>query len=297
MRPVFLAMCLLSLYACAPPAPTPSGPDPSAPIERGPKAISLDGDPNGLFWDAAGKTLYIADDQNNRVLKWTDAGGISLVAQLPPAPGNGPGLGDLVRMPDGTIVVVRFGGGTAGDVVFIRPDGTTGTVPGLKPERRRIGLTLAPDGQLYVAYFVRVNNANVGSVARLTLEGTEQEVIGALQKPVGVTVMGDSLFVSDQLAGKVYRAPLASPQDYTTHAALPSPDLLAVGPRGSLLTGSREGKVFSIAPSGEVSVLASGYQQPRGLAYDAENQRLFIADHDGDDSNGATYFLRIIPVE
>ncbi|MFE8595481.1 SMP-30/gluconolactonase/LRE family protein [Archangium violaceum] len=294
MRTALLSLALLALCACGS-APTPPGPD--APIERGPKAIALDGDPNGIWWDAATKTLFMADDQNNRVLKWTDAGGVSLVADLPPAPANGAGLGDLVRMPDGTLVVVRFGGGTAGDVVFVRPDGTSGIVPNLKPERRRIGLTLAQDGHLYVGYFVRVSNVNVGSVARLTLDGTEQEVIGALQKPVGVLAVGDSLFVSDQLAGKVYRAPLAAPQEYTTYATLPSPDLLAVGPGGLLLTGSRQGKVFSIAPTGEVAVMASGYQEPHGLAYDEENKRLFIADHDGDTSDGATHFLRIIPVE
>ena len=199
-------------------------------------------------------------------------------------------------MYDGTLVVVRFGYGTAGDVVFVRPDGTTGTVPGLIAERRRIGLTLASDGQLYDTYFVRRNNANVGSVARLTLEGTEQEVIGALTKPVGITQVGDSLYVSDQGTGKVYRAPLASPKDYTTYATVTAPDLLAVGPNGLLLTGSRDGKVYSIDTAGGVGVLASGYQQPRGLAYDADNKRLFIADHDGDTSNGATYFLQIYPV-
>ncbi|PTL76267.1 hypothetical protein [Vitiosangium sp. GDMCC 1.1324] len=293
MRLTPLVLALLFAHACD----KQVDPPPTAAIERGPKALTLEGDPNGLWWDAPSRTLYIADDQNNRILQWTDAGGVSLVATLPPAPADGAGLGDLVRMPDGTLVVVRFGYGKAGDVVFVKPDGTSGIVPGLKPERRRIGLTLARDGQLYVGYFVRVSNVNVGSVARLTLDGTEQESIGALQKPVGVTAVGDSLFVSDQLAGKVYRAPLAAPQDYTTLATLPSPDLLAVGPGGSLLTGSREGKVFRIAPSGEVGVLASGYQQPRGLAYDAENKRLFIADHDGDTSNGATHFLQIIPVE
>lgn len=295
MRVVVVAMCLLALCSCNHSPVSPSGP--SVNIERGPKAIPLDGDPNGLWWDADSKTLFIADDQNNRVLKWTDAEGLGLVADLPPAPGTGPGLGNIVRLPDGTLVVVRFGYGTAGDVVFVRPDGTTGTVPGLDPERRRIGLTLASDGQLYDTYFVRRNNANVGSVARLTLDGTEQEVIGALQKPVGVTTVGDALFVSDQVTGKIYRSTLADPQNYTTYATLSSPDLLAVGPNGLLMTGSREGKVYSIDTSGTVGVLASGYQQPRGLAYDAENKRLFIADHDGDTSNGATYFLQIYPVD
>jgi sugar lactone lactonase YvrE len=293
MRHVLLA---LALFFCACETPGP-GPAPSAGPVRGPVSLPLDADPNGLRWDAASRTLFLADDQNNRVLRWTDEGGLEFVAGLPAAPANGAGLGDLVRLPDGTLVVVRFGAGTAGDVVFVRPDGTSGIVPGLDPKRRRIGLTLASDGQLYITYFVRVNNVNVGSVARLTLEGTEQEVIGALVKPVGVLAVGDALFVSDQIAGKVYRAPLASPQQYTTYATLPSPDLLALGPDGALLTGSREGKVFRISATGEVSVLTAGYQQPRGLAYDADNRRLFLADHDGDTSNGTTNFLQIVPVD
>jgi hypothetical protein len=84
----------------------------------------------------------------------------------------------------------------------------------------------------------------------------------------------------------VLRAPLSALQDYTTLTTPPSPDLLAVGPDDSLLTGSREGKMFRISPSGEVSVLASGYQQPCGLAFDAANRRLFIADHNADTTNG-----------
>jgi hypothetical protein len=105
-------------------------------------------------------------------------------------------------MPDGTLVVVRIGHGKAGDVAFVRSDGTAGIVPGLKQDRRRIGLALAADGNLYVSYFVRVSNGTVGSVARPTLDGTEREVIGALQKPVGVLAVGDALFVSDQLRGR-----------------------------------------------------------------------------------------------
>lgn len=294
MRPSPLIPLLLALCACATGAPPPPAP---APVTRGPLALALEADPNGLWWDAASRTLYVADDRNNRVLQWTDAGGLATVAELPPAAFSGAGLGGLVRMPDGTLVVVRFGRGTAGDVVFVRPDGTTGVVPHLAPERRRIGLTLARDGQLYVTGFVRIGAVDQGTVARLTLDGTEQDVLGALRKPVGVLAVGDSLFVSDQSTGTVYRAPLSAPQDAVPYATLSKPDLLAVGPGGALLAGSREGKVFRIAPTGEVSVLLDGYQQPRGLAYDAEHRRLFVADHDGNATDGLTHRLLIVPLD
>ncbi|RKH10089.1 hypothetical protein D7X74_28195 [Corallococcus sp. CA047B] len=266
-------------------------------VERGPTTIRVDGDPNGLWWDAESATLFMADDENNRVLRYRDGEGISLVSDLPSAPADGPGLGALARLADGTLVVVRFGGGTAGDVVYVRPDGTSAKVPNLPPERRRIGITVTADGQLLDGYFVRNNNVNVGSVARLTLDGTEQEVVGALQKPVGVLAVGETLFISDQLAGKVYRAPLSNPSQLVPFATLPSPDLLATGPGDTLLTGSRDGTVLSIRPSGEVRVLAGGFQQPHGIAYDAKNKRIFVADHDGDPSNGTTHTLRILPID
>ncbi|MBZ4330860.1 hypothetical protein [Corallococcus sp. AS-1-12] len=298
MRILFPALLGMTLAAvgCSS-SPEVPGPSENPVIERGPKTIALDGDPNGLWWDAESATLYMADDQNNRVLSYRDGEGITKVADLPAAPANGPGLGDLVRLPDGTLVVVRFGGGTAGDVVYVRPDGTSAIVPNLPAVRRRIGITVTEDGQLYDGYFVRNNNVNVGSVARLTLDGTETEVVGALQKPVGVLAVKDTLFISDQLAGKVYRTPLSAPSQLVAFATLNSPDLLAVGPHDTLLTGSRDGTVLSIRQTGEVSVVAGGFQEPHGLAWDAKNKRLFIADHDGTPEDGTNHTLRIIPLE
>lgn len=288
-----LFAAVLSACASMPPSNTM---DSGVPVERGPKAIAVDGDPNGLWWDDASSTLYIADDNGNRILTWRDGEGISKLGDLPAAPANGPGLGQLVRIADGTVVVTRFGGGTAGDVVWLKPDGSSGVVPNLAIDRRRIGLTVTSDGVLYDAYFVRHSNVNVGSIARLDLAGSETEVVGGLGKPVGVLAVGTDLFLSDQTAGKVLKAPVAMPMQLVTFATFPNPDLLASGPNGSLLTGSREGNVFQISSTGESSVFSGGYQQVRGVAYDAKNKRVFAADHDGDPMNGLTHFLQIIPV-
>lgn len=65
-------------------------------------SIPVDGDPNGLWWDEAAATLYVADAKNNRVLKWTDAAGFSTAAELPPTPPEGGGLGQVVKLADGT---------------------------------------------------------------------------------------------------------------------------------------------------------------------------------------------------
>src|SRR5690606_29210830 len=105
-------------------------------VERGPAVIEVEGDPNGIHWDASARVLYIADDDNNRILRWSDKGGIELVAALPAVPGGSAGLGQVVRAPDGTLVVPRFGGGTAGDVVYVDAEGNTGVVSGLDPTRK-----------------------------------------------------------------------------------------------------------------------------------------------------------------
>ncbi|NVJ23858.1 MULTISPECIES: YncE family protein [Myxococcus] len=298
MKPLHSALLLCALVCACDDDSVPNTPDSGTQVDRGPRAIPLEGDPNGLFWDATTQTLYIADDQNHRLLKYRDGEGVSVAAALPDAPANSPNLGEVVRMQDGTLVTVRFGFGNAGAVLFVRPDGTPGTVPGLPINRRRIGLTVTKDGRLLDSYFVRNNNVNVGSVAHVTLEGTETELVGALQKPVGVLAVEDSLYISDQVAGKVYRSPLSNPSELTTLATIPEPDLLALGPGGALLTGTRQGTVLRISTTdGATSALATGYQQVRGLAYDAVNRRIFAADHDDDETNGTTHFLQIIPVD
>ena len=117
-------------------APRPgdrSRPPPALAIGRGPE----DGRSCGTR-RATG--LLIADAAGNRILQWTDGGGVAGgVRDLPPAPENSGGLGQLVLLPDGKIYVTRTGAGTAGAVLYAAPDGTTGAVPGLDPHRHRIG--------------------------------------------------------------------------------------------------------------------------------------------------------------
>ncbi|WP_272428289.1 hypothetical protein [Polyangium jinanense] len=199
-------------------------------VDRGPTSISLDGDPNGLFWDADTATLFIADDNGNRILSWTDTQGLGLAAELPPAPPDSAGLGQVVKLKDGTLVVPRFGGGTAGDVVYAKPDGTNGVVPNLDPLRRRIGLTVSEDGTLYDTFFVAMNGIKLGSVAKLDLAGAETEVITGLKKPVGVLAAKGDFIVTEQETGNVLRAPIASPDQIVVIAQLVGPDLLTDGP-------------------------------------------------------------------
>ncbi len=270
----------------------------SAPaVDRGPTTIPLDGDPNGLFWDDAEQALFIADDNQNRVLKWTDEEGLELAADLPPGPPDSAGLGQVVRTADGTLVVPRFGGGTAGDVVFVDADGNGGIVPDLDPVKRRIGMAIGLDGTLYDSYFVSLNGTKFGAVAALDLAGTEVDVLQGLDKPVGVLVMGSDLYVSEQMAGRIVKAPLGAPDQVAVLAQLDTPDLLCQGPEGSLFTGGKAGDVRQISADGKVNEFAGGFQEIRGVAYDPTNRRLFLSDHDANESDGVTHRLQILPVD
>lgn len=266
-------------------------------VDRGPTTIPLDGDPNGLYWDDAAGALYIADDNANRVLRWTDEEGLSLAADLPPGPPDSAGLGQVVRTAGGTLVVPRFGGGTAGDVVFVDAEGNGGVVPGLDPVRRRIGMAIGPNGKLYDSYFVSLNGTKFGAVAELDLAGSEVVVLDGLDKPVGVLVIGSDIYVSEQAAGRIVKAPIGAPDQAAVLAQLDTPDLLCQGPEGSIFTGGKAGDVRQIGADGKVNEFAGGFQEIRGVAFDPTNRRLFLSDHDANESDGVTHKLQILPVD
>jgi sugar lactone lactonase YvrE len=266
------------------------------PVDRGPKAIAIaNADPNGIFWDAATSTLYIADNLNDAVITWTDQGGFKKLVSLPGPTGNE--VGGIVQLSDGTLVVIEFGFGTSGLVALVDSDLKTSTVPHLDPTRRRLGIALAPDGSLYDSYFAKVSGGSTGFVAKLDVTaGTEENIITGLMKPVGVAVVGSTLYFSDQTLGEILAAPLSSPQSYKTLSTNLSPDLLSVGPNGTIFSGSPSGVVYQIdTTTGTFNTLftAGSTLEPRGTAYDAVNKRLFVAEHDSSDVQN---YIEIVPV-
>lgn len=263
-------------------------------VPRGPLSITLDGDANGIFWDKTTKSLFLADDDNNRVLVYKDGVGISKYADLPAASASGPGLGQLVKSADGSIVVTRFGFGAEGDVVVIDSKKRATVVPNLDKTRRRIGLAVAPNGDLYNTYFVKTGSGDVGVIAKLTLDGTETTVADGLKKPIGVIATATDLLFSDQQANALYRASIGAPSEYTHFADLPDADLITLGSKGSIFAAAADGTVRQVDASGNVSSFATGFAAVRGVAYDDANRRLFLVNHTGT-SGSNTLEIRPVP--
>jgi hypothetical protein len=78
-------------------------------------------------------------------------------------------------------------------------------------------------------------------------------------------------------------------------AMIPRPDLLAAGHNGSIYSASASGSVYRIAASGEAAVFHTGFRQVRGVAYDESRHRVFVVDHDADESDGIRNLLHVLP--
>ena len=259
--------------------------------------------PQGLWWDSATQTLYVANDAQ-QIVRWNEPGnGFSVVVNLPQTAATAGGLGQLVKVKDGSWLVARFGFGLAGAVLQAKSDGTLGNVGGLDVKRRRIGLTVAPDGTVYDGWFLIVSPSKtpmMGTVSRLALDGSgETDLVTGLGKPVGVLALGDQLYISDQLNGVVLKTPLASPGTTTTFAAIVGPDELAAGPNGTIFAASNTGTVWQISTSGTPTSIKDGYKALRGVAYDSDHKRLFVSEPGAGNPDGGVGMpmLHVLPID
>lgn len=284
---------LLLLVACAPRAPGAANP----PVTPTQQRLDFDGDPNGLYWDAANQTLLIADAAHGRIVRWTDAGGFVPFVALPGSEGEAADIGQLVLTPDGTLFVTRFGHGKTGGIVRVPPGGAPAPLGDLNPERQRIGLTINPDGRIFDTWFKRHGEGErEGGVSEVKPDEGEIDIIAGLAQPIGVLATKDKLFFSDQELGQVLVAPLVTPAARRVLAKLPEPDLLSAGPDDSLLVASKAGSVQRVDAAGTVSTLTTGLSSVRGVAYDAERRRFFAAEHAGKGKD-AKHALHIVPLD
>ncbi|MDD2816942.1 MAG: hypothetical protein PHP00_14620 [Thiotrichaceae bacterium] len=273
--------------------------------------IAVAGTPNGLWWDANTQVLYISDDANNLLMRWTDSKGFIDALNLPTVDPKVGGLGQVVVLNDQQIFVTRFGYGTAGTVLQASAVGSSQAIQGIDPKLRRIGLTADSQGQLYDCGFVknsdntRTSTVNLLSiVANSTpLTAQELEVISGTGKLVGCVIGGSTMYLSDQDNNQILSVPLSqlvtrqSLQNLNVFAKINQPDLLAAADDGSLFTGGTGGIVYRITATGQVSEFSKGYRSVRGVAYDAANKRLFVIDRNTDTSAGAAaHLLHVLPV-
>lgn len=272
--------------------PTTGAPAQCEPFE--PYVIDVQAEPNGLFYRADEGRLYIADDDNNRVLVRDAAGKFSVFTEIP-NPSDDPGtdgLGDLDFAADGTLYLPRFGFGTPGlgAIFAVTPAGVASAVAGVDDEWRRVGLDHDDArGLLYVATYSRdADDVYTGWVASVDpVAGIERTIVTGLGKPVGIAVIGDELYVGDQAQRRLFRVDLtaATPGLELVSDQFESLDLMEATPDGKLLvlsfdTANSTGYVYRVDPaSGAIATVATGAWEPRGIAFDGVSE-IFVSARD-----------------
>lgn len=258
-----------------------------------PYVIDVQAEPNGLSYRADQKSLYIADDDNNRVLVRTDDGVLSVFAEIPNPSGDpgSDGLGDLDFAADGSLFVPRFGFGMPGlGAIFrVSPEGQPEQLTGVNDEWRRVGLDYDDArGLLYVATYSRdADDVYTGWIASVDpVAGVETKIVEGLSKPVGIAVVGDTLFVGDQAQRQLFSVDLtaATPTLALVSDEFESLDLMEARPDGDLFvlsydTANSTGRVYRVTPAGAITSVAQGAWEPRGITFDGAS-RIFVSARD-----------------
>lgn len=255
-------------------------------VERYRHIVLETADPNGIAWDDSRHLLYVADDDAPRVLVLSNG----IVVAERGLGSVGPGAGGLVQLGDGSLAVVRYGGGEDSGVVRVLSDEAVRPIAGLDGTRHRLGA--ASWGELYVAWYTGEQDAWIGGVARIdAYGGGETDVLIGLGKAAGVAVIDDILVASDQSHDSLVACRLPECEERVLLAPVPTPDLMTAT-ETEVLVSSLDGNVYGVTRMGEVRIVASELGgEPRGLAWDAEGRRLFVAVHD---PNGSAHSIAIV---
>ncbi|WP_246024863.1 hypothetical protein [Paraburkholderia dinghuensis] len=132
-------------------------------------------------------------------------------------------------------------------------------------------------------------------------QGTERDLVVGLGKPVGLAMVGDTLFISDQTNNRIVKLDL--PVALSAHAPVmandifanvAAPDLMAAAPDGTLYTKCGDHALCRFSPTGEATAVASDFDEPRGVAVDPVRKRLLAVDRAG--SAGGPSYLRVLPI-
>lgn len=272
-----------------------------------PQRIAVSASPNGIAVRSTDGAVFITDDQTNSVLTSPDGHAFAHYAAVPTVAGQSNSLSQLSFADAGTLMLERFGFGTASAVFSITGVDTLAALSGPDPTRRRLGLISIGSNRLLSTWFVKLgSNPAAGGLSLITYDpnahtASERDLLTGLGKPVGVAVSGDAVYVSDQANNDIVKASLSAllgaSQAMTASGAfaqINSPDLMAVDAGGTLYTKCNTTGLCRIAPNGTISVLANDFQDARGVAVDAPRGRLYAIDRAA--STSGTSYIRILPL-
>jgi len=134
------------------------------------------------------------------------------------------------------------------------------------------------------------DDAAHGGVSFITIDAStnqsaERDLVVGLGEPVGLATSDDTQFITGQANNRIVKvklsaalsaaAPVASNDIFVNVSA---PDLLAAAPGGMLYTKCGEHSLCRYSRTGETTVIAMDFDEPRGIAVDAVRKRLFIVD-------------------
>ncbi len=147
------------------------------------------------------------------------------------------------------MLVERFGFGKTSAVFDVSTNGQVTLASDTNLERRRLGLYVLDGGTFLSNWFAKEGDAPAaGGVSMITRGETpgsvkERDIVTGLDKLVGLAVIDNKLFISDQAANRIVRVDLLEARTASTpieaadiFATVEAPDLLAAAPDGTLYT-------------------------------------------------------------
>ncbi len=272
------------------------------------KSVAVDARPNGIALRAADGTIFITDDKTSAVLSSSHGNSFVPFASIPAVAEQSVSLSQIAFADSGSLLVERFGFGSASAIFDIHGSGPAVSISGLAPARRRLGLAVIGDGKVLSSWFIKAGKAPPsGGVSLVTYDpsshvAVERDLLAGLGKPVGITVKGDTLFVADQEQNVIVKASLGAllsasgpATSAATVAHVDGPDLLAIDDSGALYTKCNPTGLCRIAPDGTVTIVANDFQDARGVAIDSGHHALYVIDRAH--SASGTSYVRTIPLK